>query len=226
VSGLDIDINGENTLWPVNDRGLLRRFPRRSLQLFYSCCGVLHLSLAKGVSSSILPSHPLSATVSCEIRPSRCVKGAAIVNVDSPHSSVRILVVDDFEPWRRHVCSVLETRSEFTVIAEIADGLEAVQKADELKPDLILLDIGLPNLDGLEAATRIRRVAPGARIIFLTLNSDKDIVRAALSNGAQGYVLKTDAESELLPAIKVVLRGEKFVSSGIKWDDFSDTGDT
>ena len=137
----------------------------------------------------------------------------------SPDPSVRVLVVDDYGPWRQQVCSILQTQPELRVVAEVADGLEAVQKAQELQPDLILLDIGLPNLDGLEAANRIRQVAPGAAIIFLTQNSDKDIVRAAFSTGAQGYVLKMDAGSELLAAMAGVLGGDDFVSSGIQWGD-------
>jgi DNA-binding NarL/FixJ family response regulator len=141
-------------------------------------------------------------------------------------SSIRVLVVDDYELWRREVCSILQTQPELLVEAEIADGLEAVQKAKELQPDLILLDIGLPNLNGLEAANRIRQVAPGAKILFLTNNMDKDIVRAALGTGAQGYVLKTDAGSELLPAVAGVLGGDDFVSSGIKWGDSGKTEDT
>jgi DNA-binding NarL/FixJ family response regulator len=138
-------------------------------------------------------------------------------------ASVRILVVDDFEPWRRRVCSMLQTGPELRVVAEAGDGLEAVQKAKELKPDLILLDIGLPNLDGLEAANRIRQVAPDAAIIFLTQNSDKDVVRAALSTGARGYVLKTDAGRELLTAVAGILGGDNFVSSGIKRGDSGGT---
>jgi DNA-binding NarL/FixJ family response regulator len=124
-----------------------------------------------------------------------------MANRDTPLSSVRVLVVDDFKQWRQWVCSLLETRPEICVVAEAGDGLEAVQKAQELKPDLILLDIGLPSLNGIEVAKRIRQVAPNAGIIFLTLNSDKEIVRAALSTGAQGYVLKTDASRDLLPAL-------------------------
>jgi DNA-binding NarL/FixJ family response regulator len=139
-----------------------------------------------------------------------------MASADTSHSSFRVLVVDDFQPWRQQVCSILRTQPELSVVAEVADGLEAVQTAQELKPDLILLDIGLPTLNGLEAANRIRQVAPGARIIFLTQNSDKDMVRAALTTGAQGYVLKIDAGSELLPAVAGVLGGDDFVSSGIK----------
>jgi DNA-binding NarL/FixJ family response regulator len=96
--------------------------------------------------------------------------------------------------------------------------LEAVQKAGELKPDLILLDIGLPGLNGLEAANRMRQVAPDAAIIFLTANRSKDMVQAALETGARGYVLKTDAGRELLTAIAGILGGGDFVSSGIAAD--------
>ena len=127
------------------------------------------------------------------------------------------MVVDGFEPWRRQVCALLKTRRELRVVAEVGDGLEAVQQAQELKPDLILVDIGLRKLNGLEAANRIREVAPEAAIIFLTENNDKDIVQAALTIGARGYVLKTDAGRELLRAVKSVLEGNDFVSSGIKW---------
>jgi DNA-binding NarL/FixJ family response regulator len=139
---------------------------------------------------------------------------------------VRILLVDDFEPWRQQVCCMLQARPQLRVVAGAVDGLEAVQKAGELKPDLILLDIALPSLNGIEAANRIRQVAPDARIIFLTLNRDKDVVRAALSTGAQGYVLKTDAGSELLTAVAGVLGGSDFVSRGIKEDDSGETKNT
>jgi DNA-binding NarL/FixJ family response regulator len=117
------------------------------------------------------------------------------------------------------VRSILQTKPELHVVAETADGLDAVHKAKELQPDLILLDIGLPTLNGLEAANRIPQVAPGAKILFLSQNSDKEIVRAALSTGAQGYILKTDAGRELLPAVAGALGGDDFVSSGIKAGD-------
>ena len=140
----------------------------------------------------------------------------------TPHSLVRVLVVDDFDPWRQQICSILRARPELRVVAEAADGLKAVQKAQELKPDLILLDIGLPNLNGLEAANRICQVAPGTKIIFVTQYSDKDVLRAAQSNGALGYVLKADAASELLAAVAAVLGGYQFLSSGVTGHDSSE----
>jgi DNA-binding NarL/FixJ family response regulator len=135
----------------------------------------------------------------------------------------RILVVDDYEPWRQNISSMLEACPEFQVVGEASDGLEAVQRAEELKPDLILLDIGLPNLNGIEAESRLRQTVPSAKILFLTQENDTDLARKVLSDGAQGYVLKADAGGELLSAIKTVVRGEKFASSGIKWQDSSDS---
>ena len=101
------------------------------------------------------------------------------------------------------------------IIGEASDGLEAVQKAEELNPDLILLDIGLPKLNGIEAAHRISRLVPAAKILFVSQENDKDIVAAALSNGAKGYLRKQNAGTELLSAVEVVLRGNRFVSEGL-----------
>lgn len=107
------------------------------------------------------------------------------------------------------------------VIAEASDGSEAIQKAEELKPDLIVLDIGLPKLNGIEAARRIRQLCPGSKIIFLSLCHSSDVVKAALSTGGLGYVGKIDAPRELVLAVDAVLRGKQFVSSSIK--GFTDT---
>jgi DNA-binding NarL/FixJ family response regulator len=137
-------------------------------------------------------------------------------------SLIRILVVDDFKDWLRQVPLLLQSRPECQVIAEASDGLEAVRKAQVLKPDLILLDIGLPKLNGIEAARRIRQRSPSSKIIFLSQNSNLDFVRAALGTGALGYVLKTDAGRELLPAVDAVLGGKQFFSS-IKGHQFTDT---
>ena len=137
-------------------------------------------------------------------------------------SSIRILITDDYADWRRLVRSVLQARPEWQVISEASDGLEAVEKAQGLKPDLILLDIGLPKLNGIEAARQIRQLSPSSKIIFLSQNNDLDIVRAALSTGAHGYVRKTDVKRELLPAMDAVLRGEQFVSSSLKGREVTD----
>jgi DNA-binding NarL/FixJ family response regulator len=126
--------------------------------------------------------------------------------------TIRILIADDYADWRRQVHLLLRTRPEWQVISEASDGLEAVQKA-HLMPDLILLDIGLPKLNGIEVAGQIRQLSPSSKIILLSQNSDLDIVRAALGTGALGYVRKTDARRELLPAMDAVLRGEQFISS-------------
>jgi DNA-binding NarL/FixJ family response regulator len=142
------------------------------------------------------------------------VSGGSLVS-----ASIRILVVDDLEAWRQRICSILQTRPELCVVAEAADGLEAVEKAQALKPDLILLDIGLPSLNGIEAAHRISRLLPTATILFVSQISDADVVQEALRNGAKGYVWKQDAGIDLLLAVDTALRGAHFVSSGIKADD-------
>jgi DNA-binding NarL/FixJ family response regulator len=134
----------------------------------------------------------------------------------------RILIVEDFPAFRRFICSTLGESLDLRVIAEVSDGLEAVQRAAELKPDLILLDIGLPTINGIEAARRIRQVSPNTKIVFLSLNNDLDVVRAALGTGAQGYVYKSDVRSDLLPAVQAVLRDQQFVSSSLKGYEFTD----
>jgi DNA-binding NarL/FixJ family response regulator len=127
--------------------------------------------------------------------------------------SVRVLVVEDFVPYRQFICSTLGTKLELQVVGEVSDGLEAVQKAEELKPDLILLDIGLPSLSGIEAARQIRELSPASKIIFVSQESSADVVQEALSLGAWGYVVKTRAGHELLAAVESVLLGKPFVSS-------------
>ncbi len=130
-------------------------------------------------------------------------------------SLVRILVVDDFEPWRRLVSSMLKKIPELQVICEASDGLEAVQKAEQLCPDLILLDIGLPRLNGIEAARRIRKLAPDSKIIFLSQESSADVAQEALRAGASGYVVKVDAGTELPAAIEAATHSKKFISASL-----------
>jgi DNA-binding NarL/FixJ family response regulator len=128
-------------------------------------------------------------------------------------SLLRVLVVEDFAPFRRFICSTLAKQANLQVICEVSDGLEAVHKAEELKPDLILLDIGLPTLNGIDAARRIRKLTPESKIIFLTQESNADVVQEALALGAWGYVVKTKAASELLAAMESVISEKQFVGS-------------
>jgi DNA-binding NarL/FixJ family response regulator len=128
-------------------------------------------------------------------------------------STIRILVVEDFAPFREFIRSTLGERADLQVICEVADGLEAVQKAKELKPDLILLDIGLPTLNGIEAARQIRKLAPESKIIFLTQESSADVVEKTLSLGAWGYVLKCRAASDLSAVVEAAILGDRFVGS-------------
>ena len=122
-------------------------------------------------------------------------------------------MVDDYEPWRRFVLSALQKEPEFQVVGEACDGLEAVQKAEELQPNLILLDIGLPNLNGIQAAQRIRSLSTKSKILFISENRTPEIASEALRAGGNGFVIKSSAGSELFPAIRAVLKGERFVSS-------------
>ena len=124
---------------------------------------------------------------------------------------VRVLVVDDFAQWRARICSTLQVRKDLQVIGEAGNGPDAVEQAKLLKPDLILLDIGLPGLNGIEVAKRIHDLVPAAKILFVTQNFDKQFARDATSNGAQGYLLKSDA-TNLLPAIDKILAGERYLS--------------
>jgi DNA-binding NarL/FixJ family response regulator len=130
-------------------------------------------------------------------------------------SSIRVLVVDDYEPFRRVICSTLGKQPGLQIIGEASDGLEAVQKAEALQPDLILLDMGMPNLNGMGAIRRIRKLVPQSKILFVSQESSVDIVQGALSLGALGYVVKAHAASELLPAVEMVLEGRQFVSRGV-----------
>ena len=134
-------------------------------------------------------------------------------------------MVEDSEPFRKFVCSAVGKKPELQIVGEVSDGFEAVQKAEELQPDLILLDIGLPTLDGIEAARRIRKLSPQSKIIFVSQESSADVVRGALAEGAKGYVVKTDAICELLTAVDAVLRGERFVGKRFSGHDFVTASD-
>ena len=139
------------------------------------------------------------------------------VNVDDTQDdvstpSVRILLVDDFHPYRAFTASTLSKQPGFQIVGEAADGLEAVQKAEELQPDLVVLDIAIPKLNGIETARKIRTVSPESRILFLTGNDYPQIAREAMDAGQGGYVIKLDAATELLDAVDAVLLGKQYVS--------------
>ena len=134
-------------------------------------------------------------------------------------------MVEDSEPFRKIICSILGKRPELQIVGEVSDGLEAVQKAEELQPDLISLDIGLPTLGGIEAARRIRKLSPQSRIIFVSQDTSVHVVQAALAEGANGYVVKADLRRELLTAVDAVLRGEQFVGRRFSAHDFIGASD-
>jgi len=128
-------------------------------------------------------------------------------------SSVRVLVVEDFAPFRQFICSTLGKRRDLQVICEVSDGLEAVQKAVELNPDLILMDIGLASLNGIEAARQIRKLIPESRIIFMSQESSPEIVQEAMGLGASGYVVKANAGEDLLALIENIIAEKYSISS-------------
>ena len=128
---------------------------------------------------------------------------------------IRILVVDDHEVVRRVICSLLSSDPTLDVVCQSADGEGAVEKAEELQPDLVLLDISLPGISGIEAGRRIRRVSPDSYIIFLSQHDSLQMVKDALRVGGHGYVTKMDAGAELLKAIRMVSEGKPFVSQRI-----------
>jgi DNA-binding NarL/FixJ family response regulator len=130
-------------------------------------------------------------------------------------ASLRILIVEDSQPWRRAIRSILQESPDLVVICECSDGLEAIRKSEQLQPDLVVLDIGLPKVNGLEAARCIRKVAPDSRILFLTAYNSAELLDEALQTGALGYVVKSNTATDLLPAVNAVMHDHRFVSSGI-----------
>jgi len=127
-------------------------------------------------------------------------------------STVQILLVEDFKPYRDLVTSLLAENPDLRVACEASDGLEAVEKAQQLKPDLILMDIGLPKLDGLTAARRIHELAPSTKVVFLSQETSAEVVQEALSLGAWGYIFKQRAGTDLLGAMAEIRKGKRFVS--------------
>jgi DNA-binding NarL/FixJ family response regulator len=125
----------------------------------------------------------------------------------------RVLIVEDHEQWRRYISAAIQATPRWQIVGEASDGLEAVQKAEELKPDLILMDVGLPTVNGLEAARRMLARDPLSRILFVSEHQSWHIAEAAFEAGARGYVVKSDAGGDLSRAMDTVVGGRRFVSA-------------
>ena len=147
------------------------------------------------------------------------VVGSTLREQPADMASTGVLVVEDFAPFSQFIRATLADRPEVQVIGEVADGLEAVQKAELLEPELVILDVGLPTLSGIEAARQIRKLAPKSKIIFLSQETSCEVVQEAFHLGAWGYVVKTNAAFDLLPAVDAALQGRYFLSAGLSiWD--------
>jgi two-component system, NarL family, response regulator DesR len=128
---------------------------------------------------------------------------------------IRVLVVDDFGPWCGYVISGIQTKQRWIVVGVARDGNEAVQKAQELQPDLILLDIRLPRLNGIEATRLILKNSPRTKILYVSSEADPELARVGFRAGGLGYVVKTDAADELFPAMEATRQGKRYVSSSL-----------
>jgi len=131
---------------------------------------------------------------------------------------VTVLLVDDFEPFRAVVSLLLGQKPNLQIVAEASDGVEAVEKSRQFQPNVIVLDIGLPKLNGIKAARQIREVAPQSKIIFVTQDNSAETAKEAIALGAMGYVVKNRVGSELLKAIDLVLQGKQFIGTGLTGD--------
>lgn len=125
---------------------------------------------------------------------------------------LRILLADDHELVRRGIRGLLKSKRKWKVIAEARDGIEAVEKTEKLKPDIVILDIDMPNLDGLQAARRIRESTSRTKIVILTLHESGEMVRRALEAGAQGLVLKSEVGERLVTALEEISRRKIFLT--------------
>jgi DNA-binding NarL/FixJ family response regulator len=129
--------------------------------------------------------------------------------------TLRVLVADDYEPWCRLVSSALQKQPQLQLAAEASDGIEALQKAQELKADIILLDVNLPKLNGFKVTQRVLEHLPQSKIILVSADRSFDIAAEALRMGAYGYIVKSDAGTELVRALEAVLEGNQYVSSSV-----------
>jgi DNA-binding NarL/FixJ family response regulator len=137
----------------------------------------------------------------------------------------RVLVVDDYEPWRRHIEASLRGQPHWQIVGEAGDGLEAIATARAVRPDLVLLDVGLPGVNGIQAAGQIRAVDPDVPILFISEHRSWDIVQAAMRAGGSGYVVKAEVGHDLATAMDAVIEGRRFVSAGPLEQVFAKAGD-
>ncbi|RPI24614.1 MAG: DNA-binding response regulator [Acidobacteria bacterium] len=128
---------------------------------------------------------------------------------------ITVLVVDDHTIFRQGIVSLLNTTEGVEAVAEAGSGSAAVALAKDLKPQVILMDVSMPDMDGIEAARRIRAAGVHTRVILLTMHRGPELLELAADSGIRGFLLKNDAFSDLLYAIKAVVRGERFVSSSL-----------
>jgi DNA-binding NarL/FixJ family response regulator len=130
-------------------------------------------------------------------------------------SAFRILIADDHEIVRHGIRALIENRPGWEVCGEAIDGRDAIDKARELRPDLALLDVGMPNLNGLDAARQILAVAPRTRVLILTMHDSEQIIREVLEVGARGFLLKSDAARDLVAAVEALQRRTTFFTSSV-----------
>jgi len=128
---------------------------------------------------------------------------------------VEVLLADDHRLIRAGLRLVVEQEADFTVAGEADDGLEAVAKARSLKPDVVVMDVGMPNLNGIEACRQIRELLPGTQVVMLSMHSDEGYVLRALRAGALGYLLKDSAEADLRKAIRAAVEHKSFFSPAV-----------
>jgi two-component system nitrate/nitrite response regulator NarL len=130
-------------------------------------------------------------------------------------SRIRVLLVDDHSLFREGLCSLLSAQPDIEVVGQAGDGLEALVMARELRPDLILMDVTMPGMDGLEAMERIIEILPDCKIVMLTVHDDQDRLFEAIKGGAVGYVLKSTASGALIPMLRGAMRGEAAIGGAM-----------